>query len=159
MAVQGYVYTFGLELCLAVDIVVAAEDAQFAQLEPKRGLGVLAGGNFRLIERAGWGNAMYHLLRADEFSAQRALELGVVQEVVPVDEQGTRAQELAEEICQCAPLAVQWVKKSSIEYLKAIEDAAIALIPDMRQETSKSEDAALALKSFKDKTLPQFTGR
>ena len=54
---------------------------------------------------------MYHLLRADEFDARRALALGFVQEVVPAGDQVDRALELAVEICECAPLAVREIKR------------------------------------------------
>lgn len=81
MAELGITYTIGIEMMLATDIVIAANDCRFCQMEPKRGLGVFAGGNIRQIQRAGWDNAMYHLLRADEFDAFRALQLGYVQEV------------------------------------------------------------------------------
>ena len=72
-AVQGITFTIGIEIALAGDIVVAASDARFCQLEPKRGLAPLGGATIRYVQRAGWGNAMYHLLRADEFSADEAL--------------------------------------------------------------------------------------
>ena len=81
-AVQGITYTIGVELMLAADIVVAAADCRFSQLETKRGIMPMGGATLRFIDRAGWGNAMYHLLRADVFDAKRALELGFVQEVV-----------------------------------------------------------------------------
>ena len=70
MAVQGVCYTIGIEMMLGVDIVVAADNARFCQLEPKRGLAVFGGAHVRYVQRAGWGNAMYHLLRADEFDAK-----------------------------------------------------------------------------------------
>ena len=104
MAVQGVCFTIGIEMMLGLDIVVAADDTRFAQLEPKRGLAVFGGAHVRYVQRAGWGNAMYHLLRADEFDAARARELGMVQEVVPVGQQIDRAHELAQEIAACAPL-------------------------------------------------------
>ena len=62
MAVQGITYTVGIEMMLAADIVVASEDCRFCQLEPKRGLAVFGGAHVRYIQRAGWGNAMYHLM-------------------------------------------------------------------------------------------------
>jgi enoyl-CoA hydratase/carnithine racemase len=71
MAVQGITFTIGIEMLLAADIVVAADDCRFCQMEPKRGLAVFGGAHVRYVERAGWGNAMYHLLRADEFGAAR----------------------------------------------------------------------------------------
>ncbi len=80
-AVQGITFTIGIEIALAGDIIVAASDTRFCQLEPKRGLAPLGGATIRYVQRAGWGNAMYHLLRADEFSADEALRIGLVQEV------------------------------------------------------------------------------
>ena len=92
VAVQGLVLTIAIEMMLGCDIVVAADNCRFRQLEPKRGLAVFGGAHVRYVERAGWGNAMYHLLRADEFDADRALRLGLVQEVVPAGEQRERAR-------------------------------------------------------------------
>ncbi len=66
----------------AGDIVVAADDSRFCQMEGKRGLAPLGGAHFRYVTRAGWGNAMYHLMRCDEFSAAEAYGIGLVQEVV-----------------------------------------------------------------------------
>src|SRR6478752_849659 len=66
-AVQGITYTIGIEIALGGDIVVAASDLRMCQLEPKRGLAPLGGATVRYVQRAGWGNAMYHLLLADEF--------------------------------------------------------------------------------------------
>ena len=91
MAVQGITFTIGIEMMLGADIVVAADDCRFCQMEPKRGLAVFGGAHVRYVQRAGWGNAMYHLLRADEFDAGRAKEIGFVQEVVPAGQQITRA--------------------------------------------------------------------
>ncbi|MGI9596477.1 MAG: enoyl-CoA hydratase-related protein, partial [Acidimicrobiales bacterium] len=61
-AVKGITYTFGIELMLAGDIVVAADDCRFSQLEPKRGIHATGGATIRFVQRGGWGNAMYHLL-------------------------------------------------------------------------------------------------
>lgn len=66
-AVQGMTYTIGIEIALAGDIVVAASDLRMCQLEPRRGLAPLGGATVRYVQRAGWGNAMYHLLLADDF--------------------------------------------------------------------------------------------
>ena len=55
-------------MALAGDIIVAADNTRFCQMEAKRGIAPLGGAHFR-IERAGWGNGMYHLLLCDEFDA------------------------------------------------------------------------------------------
>jgi len=159
MAVQGITYTIGLEMMLAADIVVAASDCRFCQMEPKRGLGVFAGGNIRQIQRAGWGNAMYHLLRADEFGAERALQLGYVQEVIEPDEHIERARAIAGEIAANAPIAIQHIKKASLAYILHGEQAAIDMIPEMRVATSSSEDAKEGMASFMERRDPVFTGK
>ena len=158
MAVQGVCFTIGIEMMLGVDIVVAADNTRFCQLEPKRGLAVFGGAHVRYVQRAGWGNAMYHLLRADEFDATRALQLGFIQEVVPVGQQGDRATALAEQICECAPLAVQEIKRASTVYLQQGEQAAFEEIPEMRQKTANSQDFAEGIASFQEKRPAVFKG-
>ncbi|MEM7273355.1 MAG: crotonase/enoyl-CoA hydratase family protein [Actinomycetota bacterium] len=159
MAVQGVTFTIGIEMLLGADIVVAADDCRFAQLEPKRGLAVFGGAHVRYVERAGWGNAMYHLLRADEFGPDRALELGFVQEVVPAGTQVERAMELASEIAACAPLAVQEIKRGALVALQQGEAAGFAEIPAMRAKTAGSEDFAEGLASFRERREATFRGR
>ncbi len=158
MAVQGITFTIGIEMMLAADIVVAAEDCRFCQMEPKRGLAVFGGAHVRYIQRAGWGNAMYHLLRADEFDAIRAKEIGFVQEVVPTGTQVERALALGEEICQVAPIAVQEIKRAANVFVQQGETAGFAEIPAMRGKTAGSKDFAEGLTSFREKRQPQFSG-
>lgn len=83
-AVQGITFTLGIELSIAGDIVVAADNVRFSQLEPKRGIHATGGATIRMVERCGWGNAMYHLLTSDEFDAEETYRIGLVQEVVPL---------------------------------------------------------------------------
>lgn len=158
MAVQGSIYNVGIEMLLAADIVIAADSAKLCQLEPKRGLAVFGGAAHRYVERAGWGNAMYHLLRADVFDAQEALRLGFVQEVVPHGTQAHRAAEIAQEIALCAPKAIRWIKTNSRTYVQEGEAAVIAMIPEMMRETSRSPDAAEGLRAFRERRAPVFTG-
>ena len=103
VAVQGITYTIGIELMLAADVVVAAHNCRFAQLEVKRGIMATGGAAVRMMERAGWGNAMRYLLTGDEFDAATALRFGFVQEVVPAGEEFVRALAIAEKIAAQAP--------------------------------------------------------
>src|SRR5215475_3040436 len=80
-AVQGIVFTIGIELMLAGDIVVAADDSRFCQMESKRGIAPLGGAHFRFLTRAGWGNAMYHVFLCFAFSGARLSKGVFVQDV------------------------------------------------------------------------------
>jgi enoyl-CoA hydratase/carnithine racemase len=158
-AVQGVVFTIGIEMMLAGDIVIAADDSRFCQMEAKRGIAPLAGGHFRFLQRTGWGNAMYHLLLCDEFTAQRAHQIGLVQEVVPAGQQIDRAMTLAATIARNAPLGIQVTKEASVKYIEGGEQAAIAYIPTIRERVLNTEDAKEGIRSFVERRAAVFQGR
>ena len=158
-AVQGVTYTLGIELMLAGDIVVAAEDCRFSQLEPLRGIQATGGATIRFVQRGGWGNAMYHLLTSDVFDSDEALRIGLVQEIVSTGTQLERALELAGIICEGAPLAVQATKASSLRYLREGEAAAISAFGPTQAELAATEDAAEGIASFIERRKGNFTGR
>ncbi|MGL9617977.1 crotonase/enoyl-CoA hydratase family protein [Bradyrhizobium sp. U531] len=158
-AVQGIVFTVGIELMLAGDIVVAAADARFCQMESRRGIAPLGGAHFRFLSRAGWGDAMYHLFLCDEFSAERARAIGLVQEVVPAGEQIERAMALAAIIARNAPLGIQVTKEAAATYIEAGEAAAIAYIPTIRDRVLDSADAREGIQSFIERRAAVFQGR
>jgi enoyl-CoA hydratase/carnithine racemase len=158
-AVHGITYTLGIELMLGADLVVAADDCRFAQIEPKRGIMATGGATFRFVERGGWGNAMYHLLIMDEFDAPEARRCGLVQEIVPAGTQLDRALELARKIAASAPLAIQATKASARLYAQQGEAACIAAMGDTQRRLSKTEDAAEGVRSFIERRDPKFSGR
>jgi len=158
-AVHGITYTLGIEVALAGDIIIASDDARFSQLEPARGIHATGGATFRFVERGGWGNAMYHLLTSDEFSAHEAYRIGLVQEVVPAGAQLDRAIELAEQICRQAPLAVQATKASARRWLDEGVDACVAALGPVQAELMTTDDAAEGIASFIDRRQATFTGR
>lgn len=158
-AVQGICYTIGIEMALAGDIVIAADDARFCQMEAKRGIAPLGGAHFRYITRSGWGNAMYHLLLCDEFSANEAHRIGLVQEVVPAGTQVTRAMELAAIIAGNAPLGIQVTKEAGRQFTASGEDAAIAIVPTIRDRVLQSADAMEGIMSFIERRPAKFQGK
>jgi enoyl-CoA hydratase/carnithine racemase len=158
-AVQGITYTVGIELMLAGDIAVAADNARFCQMEAKRGIAPLGGAHFRFLQRMGWGDAMLHLLLCDEFGAAEALRIGLVQEVVPLGQQIERAHALAERIAANAPLGIQATKRAARAYVDAAESAAIAAIPGIRAAVLDTEDAREGIRSFVERRSAVFRGR
>src|SRR5437588_1372355 len=139
-AVQGIVFTIGIEMMLAGDIVVAADDCRFCQMESKRGIAPLGGAHFRFLTRAGWGDAMYHLFLCDEFDAAQAHKIGLVQEVVDPGKQIERAMELAQTIAKNAPIGIQVTKEAALKYIEAAERAAIDYIHKIKHRVFNSED-------------------
>jgi enoyl-CoA hydratase len=158
-AVKGITYTLGIELMLAADIVIAADDCRFSQLEVKRGIMATGGATLRMAERAGLGNAMLHLLTGDEFGSAEALRLNFVQRVVPVGQELDEALRIAGAIADQAPLAVAATRLNA---LKAIEQGPMAAMEEfieVQRRLSNSEDAAEGVRSFVEKRPARFHGR
>ncbi|WP_332769310.1 crotonase/enoyl-CoA hydratase family protein [Phenylobacterium sp.] len=158
-AIQGVCFTIGIEIMLAGDIVVAADNARLCQMESKRGIAPLGGAHFRYVTRAGWGDAMYHLLLCDEFTAAEAHRIGLVQEVVAPGQQVERAMALAGIIAKNAPLGIQVTKEAGLKFIEAGERAAIDVIPAIRQRVMDSQDAKEGIQSFVERRAAVFQGR
>jgi enoyl-CoA hydratase/carnithine racemase len=159
VAVQGIAFTLSIELALASDIVVAAEDVRFRQLEIGRGIMPFGGATFRAPLQLGWGNAMRFLLTAEEFGASEALRIGLVQEVVPVGRQLERAREIAETIARQAPLGVQATLANARVAVTQGQGAAVEHLGSCLPRLLASEDAAEGLASFLARRTAVFKGR
>ncbi len=160
-AVNGFALGGGTELALACDLVVAAEHAQFGLPEVKRGLYAAAGGAFRLARQVPIKQAMELLLTGDAITAQRAMELGLVNRVVPLDHLMKTAVELAERIAANAPLSVQASKRIAL----GIRDGEISSEQEFwaanlleGRELMRSDDAREGPRAFAEKRSPQWKG-
>jgi enoyl-CoA hydratase/carnithine racemase len=158
MAVQGIAFTLSIELALASDIVIAADDVRFGQLEIARGIMPFGGATFRAPAQLGWGNAMRFLLTADEFGAEEALRIGLVQEVVPAPAQLERATEIAHVIAAQAPLGVQATLANARVARAASERAAVEHLGESVPRVLRSADAAEGVRSFVELRAGHFTG-
>ena len=158
MAVNGIAFTLSIELALAADIVIAADDVRFGQLEIARGIMPFGGATFRAPAQLGWGNAMRFLLTAEEFGAAEALRIGLVQEVVPAGAHVRRARELAQLVARQAPRGVQATLASARAGLGHGPDAARDCIVSLLPGLLRSEDAAEGLHSFTERREARFTG-
>jgi enoyl-CoA hydratase/carnithine racemase len=157
--VHGITYPIGLEQMLASDIVIAADTARFCQMESKRGIAPLGGAHYRYLTRTGWGNAMYHLFLCDDFSAEEAYRCGFVQEVHPYGRHRERAMEIARAICKVAPIGLRATKAAALTYIEHGEEAAIAVIPQIRDVVFASEDFREGIQSFVERREARFAGR
>jgi len=158
-AVKGICFTIGIELMLAADVVVAGAQTRFGQMEVKRGLMAYGGATIRMVERAGWGNAMKWLLTGDEFDASEALRVGFVQEVVNDDEVFERGLALATRIAEQAPLAVQASRRSAQVAVEQGHEAVVALFDGQLKKLAASEDFAEGVKSFVERRAGRYRGR
>ena len=160
LAVQGVAFTLSIELALACDIVVASEDVRFRQLEIGRGILPFGGATIRGPRQLGWGNAMRFLLTAEEFGAEEAFRIGLVQEVVAPGRQLDRAIELAEVIAAQAPLDVQGtLANARIAARPQAEADAADHLQRLLPSLVDSEDAAEGVQSFVERREARFTGR
>ncbi len=159
VAVQGITYTLGIELMLAADIVVAADDCRFSQLEVKRGIMATGGATLRMAERAGLGNAMLHLLTGDEFDSAEALRLNFVQRVVPTGQALAEAVKIAQSVAAQAPQAVVATRQN---VLKALEHGPVVAMQDfidVQRRLANTQDAKEGVDSFVERRAARFTGQ
>jgi dehydration protein DpgD len=157
--VHGYTYGGGFELALACDIIVAATNAVFSLPEAKLGLIPGAGGVFRLTRQIPIKTAMGHLMTGRQMSAQRAYELGLVNEVVGIQDLDLCVDNWISDILRCAPLSVRAIKEivRCSSHL-SIEDAFVA---DYEIENLRklSEDSREGPRAFLEKRDPRWKAR
>jgi enoyl-CoA hydratase len=158
VAVQGGVKYGGHELFLASDIRVAAADSTFSQGEVSRGVFPGGGATVRMTREAGWGNAMRYMLTGEEWGAEEARRIGLVQEVVPTGKQLDRAIEIAQKIAAAAPLGVRATLVSSRQAL-ASEETALAALQAELLRLAQSEDRKEFVRALQERRQPVFQGR
>jgi enoyl-CoA hydratase len=159
LAVQGISFTLSIELALACDIRIAADDVRFCQLEIGRGIIPFGGATMRAVQQLGWGNAMRFLLTAEEFGAAEALRIGLVQEVVPAGQQAERAFEIAATIAKQAPMGVVGTLLNARIAQEQGMDAAREHLAGLMPTIMRSEDAKEGVMSFVERREARFTGR
>ncbi len=161
-AVNGLAMGGGFELALAADLIVAAEQAEFALPEVKLGMVADSGGVLRLPRRLPRAIATELLMTGRRLSAQEAARWGLVNQVVPGDALLSSAQALAQQLVQAAPLALAAVK----ELLRGTESQGVAeAYGHMRGGTFASystmltsEDAKEGPRAFGEKRAPRWSG-
>jgi len=97
-AVNGYCFGGGLEVALWCDFRIASANAQFGALNRQWGVTLIDGGTQRLPRIVGYGNAMWMITTGCRVDAERSLQMGLVQELVPAGDALKRAREIAHQL-------------------------------------------------------------
>jgi len=110
-AVKGLNLTAGFELMLCADIIIAADNARFGQIETKYGLTPCGGGTQRLTRHVGPLKAKELIYTARIFGVEEAKEIGLVNHVVPLDELDDKVIEIANEMIDNSGRAIKLAKR------------------------------------------------
>jgi len=157
-AVNGLAYGGGCEITEAVHLAVASERASFAKPEINLGMPPTFGGTQRLPRLAGRKRALEFLLTGDPFSVERALEIGLINAVVPHEELLAAARALATRIIRHSPLAVgatitavtRGLNMAISEGLLVESEQFAALVP--------THDLGEGLAAWKERRAPNYSG-
>jgi len=158
-AIRGFALGGGLELALACDIRIAAEDAQLGLTEINLAIIPGGGGTQRLPRLVGRGKALEMILTGMRVPAAEALRIGLVERVVPVAELMPAAQGLARDIAAKAPIALRYAKEAVVGGLGLPLQDGIRLENDLATLLRTTEDRVEGARAFVEKRRPKWTGR
>jgi enoyl-CoA hydratase len=156
--VNGFALGGGTELALACDFIYASDKAKFGQ--PEVGLGLMPGfgGTQRLARRIGQGLAREIIYTGDPIGAERALEIGLVNAVVPHTELAARVLAVAKKIASRGPLAVAASKRAILRGFEADLAGGCELEAQAFAALFGSNDQKEGTRAFLEKRQPAFNG-
>lgn len=159
--IQGFCIGGGFELAVSCDIRVAAENARFGMPPAKLGVVYHPSGLLRFINLVGVGWTKYLFCTGRQFPAQRAKEIGLLEELVPVEELEATAYGIAREIAENAPLSVSGTKQtlSTLLNYQAVSFSEMDRLQALVDRCFASEDLKEGKRAFAEKRKPVFQGR
>ena len=158
-AVNGVCAGAGVNFALACDIVIAAEDAAFREAFVRIGLTPDCGGTFFLPRAVGEKIATEMFMTGDAVTADRALQIGMINRVVPTAELLSQANELAVKLASGPTASMGRVKRMMNAAYSNDLDAQLALEHECQIESGKGEDFKEGVAAFFEKRAPNFTGK
>ena len=158
-AINGAAYGGGCELACALDFVYASEKAKFAQTETRLGIIPGAGGTQTLARAVGERRAKESILSGQPFSASKAKEWGLVNDVFPANDVLKKTLEVAHMIASNAPIAVRQAKQAIHKGLQMGLMDGLAFEIEAYKRTIPTEDRREGVASFNEQRKPEFKGR
>jgi enoyl-CoA hydratase/carnithine racemase len=154
--IRGYCVGGGCAIALNIDIRIAASDAKFAITPGRLGLGYAFSGVRRAVEELGPAAARYFFLTASQVTAQKALELGLLQEFHEPDALKAAAEQLGRTIAANAPKTLRAIKKSILEAVVDPSERDEKAVESLIADCFESEDYREGLRAFAEKRKPNF---
>lgn len=158
-AINGHAIGGGLELALACDLRVASESATFALSEVKLGSLAGSGGTQRLIRAIPQAVAMKMLLTGERIDALEAHRVGLVSDMVPLQQLMQLALQIADRICHNAPLSVRAAKLAALRGRGMALDDGLVLEQAFFGLLRDTEDRTEGRRAFAEKRPPRYRGR
>jgi enoyl-CoA hydratase len=158
-AINGDALGEGLEIALAADIRMASNKARFGLPQIVAGFMPADGGTQRLPRIIGKGKASELLLTGDTFSAQEALEIGLVSRIVLPEALAPETQKLAETIAAKGPLALRYLKEAINKGMDMTLEQGLRLEADLYFILHTTSDRTEGIRSYLEKRKPKYTGK
>jgi enoyl-CoA hydratase/carnithine racemase len=158
-ACNGLTIGGGLEMALACDIMIVAENASFGLPEVRVGICPGGGATARLPRTIPRRLAAEMLFTGKTISAQEAYRIGLVNKVVPLAELMAEAKKMAETICEAAPLAVRCAKELLLRNMDVSLDEALKLEDDIQTYILGTKDCEEGFAAFAEKRKPEWKGK
>jgi enoyl-CoA hydratase/carnithine racemase len=158
-AIHGACIGGALELALACDLRVIAEDAVVGLPETRIGLIPDVGGSSRLPQLVGVGRAKELILTGKMIDGREAERIGLATRVVPAAELGAAVDALAGELLACAPIAVGLAKRAIDASARPALSTTLELELALQEVCARSADFAEGAAAMREKRAPNFTGR
>jgi len=158
-AINGHCNGGGLEIALACDIRVAADNAQFGLGEVKLGLLPGGGGTQRLPRAISLCNALWLLYTGERIDVNEAYRIGLVNRVVPIVSLMSTAEAMAQKILEAGPLAVRAIKQAAIKGLSMPLEDGLRLEQNLFRMLRITEDSREGTRAFAEKRKPDWKAR
>lgn len=158
-AISGFALGGGCELAMMCDMIIASETAKFGQ--PEINIGVIpgAGGTQRLTRAVGKVKAMELILTGRPFSAEEALQMGLINKIAPVELYLEEAKALAKQIASKPALAVRLGKEAILKSFDTTMEGGLDYERKLFYLLFASEDQKEGMKAFMEKRPADFKGR